>query len=84
MGIGWRLLHHAAMFAVSPPGDVFAVERRAFGSRDQPAERRAGEGQQTRGPDHQLTAQHQRQALLRPHRWLGARRRIRLSEGHNL
>lgn len=62
-------------------GDVFAMEWWAFGPRDQLAEGWAGEGEQTRSPDHQLPTQHQRQTLHRPYSRLGTCRRLRLSEG---
>lgn len=62
-------------------GEVFAMEWWASGPRNQPAEGRAGESEQTRSPHHQLPAQHKRQTLRRPCSRLGTCRRLRLSEG---
>lgn len=75
-------VHHRLRFPLLL-GIVLAMEWWASGRRNQPSERRAGEGEQTRGPHHQLPAQHQRQTLHRPYCRLGTCRRLCLSEGRN-
>lgn len=74
-------LHVVDVSGPLPAGDLPALERRAPGARDQPDAGGAAAREPPGRPHHQLPAQRQREAVLRPRRGLGPQRGLRLPEG---